>query len=133
MNYRFKQPFLRARNLFRYVPYHVRHTAMPVSKCPRPSPKSLSVFLLFICLGHGLFSRSGPLFAQESAHSPGWVVISVPDYRALRVRAFPAEREPGPPPVDAEPSRGDYDLRVDTDVASGYDSLTLVLFHIDVY
>src|SRR5438105_3145829 len=59
MNYRFKQPFLRARNLFRYVPYHVRHTAMPVSKCPRPSPKSLSVFLLFICLGHALFSHTG--------------------------------------------------------------------------
>ncbi|PYU03000.1 MAG: hypothetical protein DMG34_14475 [Acidobacteria bacterium] len=83
------------------------------------------MFLLFICLGHGLFSRSGPLFAQESAHSPGWVVISVPDYRALRVRAFPAEREPEPPPVDAALSRVDYDLRVDTDVASGHATLTV--------
>jgi hypothetical protein len=83
------------------------------------------VFLLLICLGHGLFSRSGPLFAQESAHSPGWVVISVPDYRALRVRAFPAEREPEPPPVDAALSRVDYDLRVDTDVASGHATLTV--------
>ena len=98
---------------------------MPDSKCPRRSLKSLSVFLLFICLGHGLFSRSGPLFAQESAHSPGWVVISVPDYRALRVRAFPAEREPEPPPVDAALSRVDYDLRVDTDVASGHATLTV--------
>jgi hypothetical protein len=98
---------------------------MPDSKCPRRWPKRLSVFLLFICLGHGLFSRSGPLFAQESAHSPGWVVISVPDYRALRVRAFPAEREPEPPPVDAALSRVDYDLRVDSDVASGHATLTV--------
>ena len=98
---------------------------MPDSKCPRRSPKSLSVFLLFICLGLGQFSRSGPLFAQESAHSPGWVVISVPDYRALRVRAFPAEREPEPPPVDAALSRVDYDLRADTDVASGHATLTV--------
>ena len=98
---------------------------MPDAKCPRRSPKRLSVFLLLICLSHGLFSGSGPLFAQESAHSPGWVVISVPDYRALRVRAFPAEREPEPPPVDATLSRVDYDLRVDSDVASGHATLTV--------
>ena len=98
---------------------------MPDAKCPRRSPKRLSVFLLLICLSHGLFSGSGPLFAQESAHSPGWVVISVPDHRALRVRAFPAEREPEPPPVDATLSRVDYDLRVDSDVASGHATLTV--------
>ncbi|HEX9234248.1 MAG TPA: hypothetical protein VF863_07535 [Candidatus Acidoferrum sp.] len=98
---------------------------MPDAKCPRRSPKRLSVFLLLICLSHGLFSGSGPLFAQESAHSPGWVVISVPDYRALRVRAFPAEREPEPPPVDTTLSRVDYDLRVDSDVASGHATLTV--------
>src|ERR1700741_4702532 len=63
--------------------------------------------------------------AQDSAHSPGWVVISVPDYHALRVRAFPAEREPEPPPVDATLTRVDYDLRVDSDFASGSATLTV--------
>src|SRR5258708_33889401 len=68
---------------------------------------------------------SPPALAQESAHSPGWVVISVPDYHALRVKAFPAEREPEPPPVDATLTRGDYDLHVDSDLASGPATLTV--------
>jgi hypothetical protein len=66
-----------------------------------------------------------PLPAQEPTHSPGWVVLTVPDYRALRVKAFPAEREPEPPPVDATLSRVDYDLRVDADLASGSATLTV--------
>jgi hypothetical protein len=57
--------------------------------------------------------HSRRLSAQEPAHSPGWVVLSIPDYRALRVKAFPAEREPEPPPVDATLSRVDYDLLSD--------------------
>jgi hypothetical protein len=66
---------------------------------------------------------------QDTGHSPGWVVISVPDYRTLRVKAFPAEREPEPPPVDATLSRVDYDLRVeagnDASVATGRATLTV--------
>src|SRR6266446_1889528 len=84
-------------------------------------PSALIAFLL----ANVFFYLSPITFAQESAHSPGWVVISVPDYRALRVRAFPAEREPEPPPVDAALSRVDYDLRADTDVASGHATLTV--------
>ncbi len=80
----------------------------------------LVVALLFATVG---FSR--PISAQEPAHSPGWVVISVPDYRALRVKAFPAEREPEPPPVDATLSRVDYELRVDSGLASGHATLTV--------
>jgi hypothetical protein len=98
---------------------------MPKSKYSRRSSKCVFLLLLFICMGYGLFPRSNLLFAQESAHSPGWVVISVPDYRALRVRAFPAEREPELPPVDAVLSRVDYDLRVEPDVASGHATLTV--------
>jgi len=76
-------------------------------------------------LGLLLFCPAGPLFAQDANHSPGWVVISVPEYRALRVKAYPAEREPEPPPVDATLTRVDYDLRVDTDLASGRATLTV--------
>jgi hypothetical protein len=84
-------------------------------------PSALIAFLfanVFFCL-------SPVTLAQDSAHSPGWVVISVPDYHALRVRAFPAEREPEPPPVDATLTRVDYDLRVDSDCASGSATLTV--------
>jgi len=66
-----------------------------------------------------------PLAAQEAPHSPGWVVISVPDYHALRIKAFPAEREPEPPPVDATLSRVEYELLADSGVASGRATLTV--------
>lgn len=68
--------------------------------------------------------------AQETtptAASPGWVVIPVDEYRTLRARAFPAERPPEPPPVDATLTRVDYDLRVNPpgDLATGRASLTV--------
>src|SRR6266481_8416337 len=81
--------------------------------------------LAMIFLGHAFLWLSPPALAQDSAHSPGWVVISVPDYHALRVKAFPAEREPEPPPVDATLTRVDYDLRADSDFASGTATLTV--------
>src|SRR6267142_4314753 len=71
------------------------------------------------------FCPAGLLLAQDANHSPGWVVISVPEYRALRVKAYPTEREPEPPPVDATLTRVDYNLRVDTDLASGRATLTV--------
>jgi hypothetical protein len=94
-----------------------------------PRPAGYSAILL--CLIAAALLQSPPLQAQEtshppdSSHSPGWVVISVPDYRALRVRAFPAEREPEPPPVDATLSRLDYDLRLDGDIVAGHATLTV--------
>jgi hypothetical protein len=81
--------------------------------------------LLFAIIGLLAFCPAGPLQAQDANHSPGWVVISVPEYRALRVKAYPTEREPEPPPVDATLTRVDYDLRVDTDLASGRATLTV--------
>src|SRR5215470_9495730 len=78
-----------------------------------------------LVLGTLCISLAKPLFAQDAGHSPGWVVISVPDYRALRVKAYPAEREPEPPPVDATLTRVDYDLHADTDLATGRATLTV--------
>src|ERR1700745_1560354 len=81
------------------------------------------VFLLV--LGAACFSISASMFAQTGMHSPGWVVISVDEYRSLRNRAFPTEREPAPPPVDATLTRVDYDLRIAGDLATGRASLTV--------
>lgn len=81
--------------------------------------------LLMAALVLSAFTFSRPICAQEPAHSAGWVVISVPDYHALRVKAFPAEREPELPPVDATLSRVDYDLLVDSGLASGRATLTV--------
>ena len=81
--------------------------------------------LLFAAISLLALDPAGPLLAQDANHSPGWVVISVPEYRALRVKAYPTEREPEPPPVDATLTRVDYDLRVDTDLASGRATLTV--------
>ena len=47
------------------------------------------------------------LLAQTGTRSVGWVVISVDEYRSLRARAFPSERESPSPPVDATLTRVD--------------------------
>ena len=47
------------------------------------------------------------------------------EYQTLRARAFPAERAPEPPPVDATLTRVDYDLHVNGDLATGRASLTV--------
>src|SRR3984957_12692846 len=89
------------------------------------APGYLSELTLLLSFMIASLWFSLPALAQESAHSPGCVVISMPDYRALRVKAFPAEREPEPPPVDATLTRVDYDLRADSDFASGTATLTV--------
>jgi hypothetical protein len=63
--------------------------------------------------------------AQSTTHAPGWVVLSLFDYRTLYARAYPPEREPEPPPVDATLTRVDYDLQINGELAEGRASLTI--------
>jgi hypothetical protein len=63
--------------------------------------------------------------AQVSAPPEGWVVIPVEEYRALRLRAFPPERPPEPPPVDAAITRVEYDLRAAGASAAGETRVTV--------
>jgi len=65
--------------------------------------------------------------AQESSRTPGpgWVVIGIDEYKTLRAKAYPPEREPEPPPVEATLSRVDYDLHVNGEFASGRANLTI--------
>lgn len=67
-------------------------------------------------------------FAQQDASrppGPGWVVIGLDEYKTLRAKAYPPEREPEPPPVEATLSRVDYDLHVNGEFASGRANLTI--------
>ena len=57
--------------------------------------------------------------AQEVPKSDGWAVIPVDEYRALRLKAFPPERPPEPPPVDATLTRIDYELRANGEAIIG--------------
>ncbi len=61
----------------------------------------------------------------DAPHAAGWVVISVEDYKVLRAKAYPVEREPEPPPLDATLTRVDYDLQVRGDLAAGHANLTV--------
>jgi hypothetical protein len=71
-----------------------------------------------------LFNAAGAL-GQTAAHSPGWVVLPVEEYRTLHARAYPVERDPEPPPVEATLTRVEYDLRIDGELASGRATLTV--------
>jgi hypothetical protein len=68
---------------------------------------------------------AGTASAQTATHAPGWVVITIGDYRSLHAKAYPPDREPEGPPVDATLTRVDYDLRIDGDLASGRATLTV--------
>ena len=82
-------------------------------------PLLFTVCILCIALSH---AQEKP---TEAPHAAGWVVISVDEYKVLRAKAYPPEREPEPPPLDATLTRVDYDLKVQGDLAAGQASLTV--------
>jgi hypothetical protein len=88
------------------------------------SPRvSLRLSLLFVFLAVFGVPTSSP--AQDASHSPGWVVIPVREYRALRLKAFPLERDEEASPVEATLTRADYELQISGDLAAGRASLTV--------
>lgn len=89
---------------------------------PKKSPGLPLFFGFFFAV---LFSCAANAPAQTAAHSPGWVVLPVDEYRTLHARAYPTEREPEPPPVEATLTRVDYDLCINGDLASGRAGLTV--------
>src|SRR5215475_11957097 len=82
---------------------------------------------LTIVLASILAIASPAVAQQDSSRSPGpgWVVIGLEEYKSLHARAYPPEREPEPPPVEATLSRVDYDLHVNGEFASGRANLTI--------
>ena len=79
----------------------------------------------FVCLVAAFLFCANTSSAQTALHAPGWVVITISDYRTLHAKAYPPDREPEGPPVDATLTRVDYDLRIDGDLAAGRASLTV--------
>jgi hypothetical protein len=92
--------------------------ALNLNKKPGFSLFFASLFVL-------LFLSAASVPGQTTAHSPGWVVLPVDEYRTLHARAYPIEHDPEPPPVEATLTRVDYDLRIDSELASGRASLTV--------
>jgi hypothetical protein len=87
----------------------------------RFSASRLSPVLLLL-----LILSVDPSSAQTgAAPSPGWVVLPVSEYTALKRAAHPDDPEPAAPPVEATLSRIDYDLKVDRDLATGEARLTV--------
>jgi len=80
---------------------------------------------LLVCAMAALLLCASHCSAQTSSHAPGWVVITIGDYKTLHAKAYPPEREPEAPPVDATLTRVDYDLRIGGDLATGRASLTV--------
>jgi hypothetical protein len=87
--------------------------------------KDIGLYLFCAALLAALLLFVANTSADTAAHSPGWVVLPVDEYRTLHDRAYPIEREPDPSPVEATLTRVDYDLRINGVLASGRATLTV--------
>ena len=82
--------------------------------------KSRPILLPLCGLSLAALTIFAPISSTQTVErSPGWVVLPVEEYRTLHERAYPVEREPEPPPLEATLTRVDYDLRIDGGTASG--------------
>jgi hypothetical protein len=86
-----------------------------------PLAKSSGREMMFLCV----FLLIANVTQPQETRGSGWVVIPVPEYRALHAKAYPVEPEPEASPVQATLTRVDYDLQVRGDVARGRASLTV--------
>src|SRR5687767_6876034 len=86
-------------------------------------PSSLCLFLILIAIV--TLSCVSVLAQTASNPAPGWVVLPVNEYTALKRAAATTEPDPPPPPVEATLSRIDYDIKIDGDLASGEARLTV--------
>jgi hypothetical protein len=110
----------------------LRLSQLSVSQLRRLSPRQLFPCLV-AALCWGILCSGVVVQAQEKpapektvdTHAPGWVVIPVEEYRVLRAKAYPAEQNPEPPPVEATLTRVDYDLSIPSDLATGHANLTV--------
>src|SRR5216684_8908652 len=90
-------------------------TSMPARLATHLPLKKKTAFPLFtVSLFALLFLSAASSFGQITAHSPGWVVLPVDEYRTLHAKAYPIERDPEPPPVEATLTRVEYELRIDS-------------------
>src|SRR5207249_4696696 len=77
-------------------------TSMPARLAATLPLKKKTAFLPFTAFLFALlFLFAASSLAQTTAHSPGWVVLPVDEYRTLHAKAYPIERDPEPPPVEA--------------------------------
>lgn len=108
---------------------------MPSTSIPHEIVRTIKIGPVFLVFCAFAFAALSVFAANDSAqnaeHSPGWVVLPVEEYRALHERAYPIEREPEPPPVEATLTRVDYELWINGEaagageLASGRATLTI--------
>jgi len=82
----------------------------------------------FITLFHfaGAYGQTAAAASTQPAQPPpGWVVLPIEQYKALRSASLPKVPEPEGPPVEAALTRVDYDLAINNDLASGTARLTI--------
>src|SRR6476619_8502735 len=82
-----------------------RAAVLHILNSPRLRASAVRVAFFACSLLCAAAQTPAPQLSADLSHSPGWVVISVDDYQSLRAHAFPADRPPDPPPVDAPLTR----------------------------